>query len=118
MDESVRLRGWKDGGVASAMSRSRAHLLIAHVPVGPFSITHHFPHHYPKAPDITGCCMLSMCNDLWGCPAKQTTWALRVGFLVIIRVVATFIEQRLYAQMCVQAFISSILFDPHNNPVG
>lgn len=55
------------------MLRSSAYLLVTHVPVGPFSIAHHFPHKYPKAPDITRDGMLSMCNDLRGCPAKQTT---------------------------------------------
>lgn len=57
----------------------KAHLLVTHVPVGPFSITHHFPHHDPKAPNITGRCIFPVCNDLWGCPAKHTTWALRGG---------------------------------------
>lgn len=59
------------------MSRSRAHLRVAHVPVGPFSVTHYFPHHYSKAPDVTRCRMFSMCNDLWGRPAEHTTRALR-----------------------------------------
>lgn len=59
------------------MSRSRAHLRVTHVPVGPFSVTHHFPHHYSKAPDVTRCRMFSMCNDLWGRPAEHTTRALR-----------------------------------------
>ena len=71
--------GSRDSGGELAVSRSRAHLLVTHVPVGPFSVTHHFPHHYPKAPDVTGCCMFPVCNDLWGCPAKHTTWALRGG---------------------------------------
>lgn len=79
MYEPVRLVGWKDGAGESAMPRSRAHLLVTHVPVGPLSITHHFPHHYPEAPDITGGGMFSVGNDFWGCPAKHTTWALRGG---------------------------------------
>lgn len=63
--------GLEGPGVEAAMPRSRAHLLVTHVPVGPFSITHHFPHHDPKAPDITGCRMFSMFDDLRGCPAKH-----------------------------------------------
>lgn len=70
------------------MSRSRAHLLVTHVPVGPFAVTHHFPHHYPKAPDVTRCRMFSMCDDLWGCPAKHTTWALGVRLKVTAIVTA------------------------------
>lgn len=77
MFESVRLVGWTDRGGESSLSRSRAHLLVTHVPVGPLSITHHFPHHYPEAPDITGCCMFPVCDDLWSRPAEHTTWALR-----------------------------------------
>lgn len=79
MYEPVRLVGWKDGAGESAMSRSRAHLLVTHVPVGPLSITHHFPHHYPEAPDVTAGGMFPVGNDFWGCPAKHTTWALRGG---------------------------------------
>lgn len=65
-----------EGGDA-AMPRLRTHLLVTHVPVGPFSIAHHFPHHYSKAPDVTGRGMFSMGNDFRGCPAKHPTWALR-----------------------------------------
>lgn len=51
----------------------QGHLLLTHVPVGPLPVAHHFPHQDPEAPDITGCSIFPVCDDLWGCPAKQGT---------------------------------------------
>lgn len=80
VSECASLWGQRVGGIRGEdrqCLRSRAHLLVTHVPVGPFPVTHHFPHHDPKAPDVTRCRVFSVGNDLWGCPAKHTTRALR-----------------------------------------
>lgn len=44
------------------------YLMIAHVPVGPLSKSHHLPHDYAKAPNITGRGELPVSNSFWSCP--------------------------------------------------
>lgn len=46
------------------------YLVVAHIPVGPFSKSHHLPHDYAKAPNITGRGELPVSNSLRSRPAN------------------------------------------------
>lgn len=47
------------------------YLVVAHVPVGPFSKCHDFPHHNPEAPHIACWCKLPVCDGLGGSPTDR-----------------------------------------------
>lgn len=54
------------------------HILVAHVPIRPFSIRHHFPHDDAIAPNVTGGGELPVSDGLWGCPANGDLTSLQV----------------------------------------
>lgn len=47
---------------------TRAHLLIAHLPIGLVPKAQHLPHHNPEAPHVTGCGEDPMRDGFRGCP--------------------------------------------------
>lgn len=55
----------------------RVYLVVAHVPVGPLSKSHHLPHDYAKAPNIAGRSELPVSNCLWSRPANGNFSSLK-----------------------------------------
>lgn len=53
------------------------YLMVAHVPVGPFSESHHLPHDYPEAPNIAGRGELPISDGLRSSPADWNFPSLR-----------------------------------------
>lgn len=55
----------------------RVYLVVAHVPVGPLSKSHHLPHDNTKTPYITGRSELPVRYSLWCCPTNGNLSSLR-----------------------------------------
>lgn len=45
------------------------HVLVVHVPVGPFPVRNHLPHDYSVAPYVAGCGELPVGDGLWSRPS-------------------------------------------------
>lgn len=52
------------------------HVLVVHVPVGPFPVGNHLPHDYSIAPHVAGCGELPVGDGLWSRPSDGdlTSW--------------------------------------------